>query len=151
MSTSCNVYFRRPSSSVNCVSSIYDNSNAIVEILAHSPTSRHRLRLKHSVALKLFRWPACVKETLHSVCVPDIMRGRLDGKEYVCLSVYLSCALSLNFLISPASPVYIAASVHTTSLSLCHHPFALLPSFSVSPSFPRLWWYPSIESIHAQT
>lgn len=75
------------------------------------------------------------RETWHSVCVPDVMRGVLDRKECVCLGVYLSCALFLNFLISPASPVYIAASVHTASLSLCLHPCALFQSL---PCFPRL-------------
>lgn len=87
---------------------------------------------KRSNALESVQWPVFVRETWQSVYVPDVMRGRLDRKECVCLSIYLSCALSLNFLISPASPVYIAATVHTASLSLCLHPFALFQSLPCS-------------------
>lgn len=89
---------------------------------------------KKSNAAESFQCPVFMRETWHSVCVSDVMRGRLDRKECVCLSVYLSCALSLNFLISPASPVYITASVHTASLSLCLHPFALFQSLPCSVS-----------------
>lgn len=120
-----------------CVSSIYDNSNAIGEIFAHSPTSCHRFKALCCVEA-LSVTSMCERDVTLHLC-PRHYEGSFRRKRvFVCLSVYLSCALSLNFLISPASPVYIAASVHTTSLSLRRHPFALLPSFSVFPRFPRL-------------
>lgn len=117
-----------------CASSIYDNSKTIGEIFAHSQTSRPHLRLKHSVALKLFRWPACVRETWHSVCVPDIMRGRLDGKEYVCVWVFIWVApfplisLSLQHLLFISLLLY--TQLHYLSVA------TLLLSFPLFQSFP---------------
>lgn len=122
-----------------CVSSIYGNSNAIGETFAHPPTSRHRLLFKHSVVLKLFRWTACVRETWHSVCVPDIMRGRLDGKEYVSIWVFIWVApfplisLSLQHLLFILLLLY--TQLHYLSAATVSLAFPLFQSLPVFPGY----------------